>query len=390
MKKRNSLFAFGLLALFCSCQNATHEGDYLITKAEPADKEILLSEITTGVRIVPLETNAQSLIKNIEKIVLKDGKYYINDAKARLMVFDVDGKYIRSISGIGGGPGEYASIQDFDVDARRNTIAVVDLGKIHFYTLDGAYQYTIRIDGGARNIFLLPDGKIALRTDAGEKVFRILDTKGNILNEYIDKHPHLRHRVAKNIEFHLIKNRIFAQDGVSANDLWCYDNGKVTAWKIIDDPRAISGEKEDEFIENEGLRYQQHNSGILRLSRIVAAKNFSMVFASAGKDGLCFLLDNDSGLAKSYTVLPKNQLFDDLSFLNKESPLFLFFLSSNTQSENNFVAAVEPYRIADGLEHNKDLAQTENYQRIKTVLDSLEDIDNANPILIEYDFKRIN
>lgn len=390
MKKRNSLFAFGLLALFCSCQNATHEGDYLITKAEPADKEILLSEITTGVRIVPLETNAQSLIKNIDKVVKKGGLYYIKNSNSQILVFDAQGKYIRSISGIGGGPGECASLQDFDVDANRNTIAVVDLGKIHFYTLDGAYQYTIRIDGGARNIFLLPDGKIALRTDAGEKVFRILDTKGNILNEYIDKHPHLRHRIVRNVVFHRIKNRVFAQDGVANNDLWCYDNGKVTAWKIIDDPRAVSGEKEDEFIQNEGLGYQQHNSGILRLSHIVAAKNFSIVFGAAGKDNFCYLLDNDSGLAKSYTVLPKNQLFDDISFLSKENPSLLFFLSSKTETEDNFVATIEPYRIADGLEHNKDLAQTDNYQRVKSVLDSLGDIDNANPILVEYDFKRIN
>ena len=390
MKKRNSLFVFGLLALFCSCQNAIHEGDYLITKAEPADKEILLSEITTGVRIVPLETHAQSLIKNIDKVVKKGGLYYIKNSNSQILVFDAQGKYIRSISGIGGGPGECASLQDFDVDANRNTIAVVDLGKIHFYTLDGAYQYTIRIDGGARNIFLLPDGKIALRTDAGEKVFRILDTKGNILNEYIDKHPHLRHRIVRNVVFHRIKNRVFAQDGVANNDLWCYDNGKVTAWKIIDDPRAVSGEKEDEFIQNEGLGYQQHNSGILRLSHIVAAKNFSIVFGAAGKDNFCYLLDNDSGLAKSYTVLPKNQLFDDISFLSKENPSLLFFLSSKTETEDNFVATIEPYRIADGLEHNKDLAQTDNYQRVKSVLDSLEDIDNANPILIEYDFKRIN
>lgn len=381
---------FLLTGLFCACHEAPSEGNFLITDAKPAEKQVRLSEITTRVRIIPLETKDQSLVKNIQKIVKKGGKYYLNDANARLMVFDADGKYIRSISGIGGGPGEYASIKDFDVDTDRNTIAVVDLGKIHFYTLDGTYQYTFRIDGGARNISFLPDGKIALRTDAGEKVFQVLNTKGKILGEYIDKHVHLRHRVARNVGFHPIKGLIFAQDGIANNDLWCYDNGKVSQWKIIDDPRAISGEKEDNYIQEEGLRYQQHNSSVLRLSTIVAAKNFSLIFASVGKNGLCYLMDNKTGKAEYFSVLPENQLFDDILFLDKISPLLIFFLSSNTNTEDNFVAAVDPYRIADGLEHNKDLSQTENYLRIQKVLESLGNIDEANPILVEYDFKEIN
>lgn len=390
MKKKNSLFVFALLALFCSCRQSPIERDCLFDMTKAADHAVFLSEITTGVQIIPLETNSQSLIKNIQKIVKKKGKYYINDANARLMIFDKDGKYIRSISGIGGGPGEYISIQDFDVDPSRNIIVLADLGKIHIYTLDGAYQYTFRIDHGARNIFLLPDGNIALRTDGGDKVIQILDVKGKILGQYIDKHPHLRHRVLKNIEFHPIKNRVFVQDGIATSDLWCYENGKITTWKITNDPRTISSEQEDEFIQNEGIRYQRHNTDILRLYSIVSAKNFSMIFASAGTDAFCYLLDHNSTLAKRFTILPESQLFDDLSFLDKESPSLLFFLSSKTQTEDNFIAAIEAYQIAEGLERNKDRAQTDTYRRMKTLLNSLGDIDDANPILIEYDFKKFN
>ena len=89
------IVAFLILGLFWACQKPPDEGDYLVMESEPIRKsETLMSEITTNVQIIPLETSEKSLIQKIEKIVKKGGLYYIQDGSKRLLVFDANGKYL--------------------------------------------------------------------------------------------------------------------------------------------------------------------------------------------------------------------------------------------------------------------------------------------------------
>ena len=77
------IVAFLMLGLFWACQKPPDEGDYLVMESEPIRKsEILMSEITTNVQIIPLETSEKSLIQKIEKIVKKGGLYYTRRKQA--------------------------------------------------------------------------------------------------------------------------------------------------------------------------------------------------------------------------------------------------------------------------------------------------------------------
>ena len=372
------------LGFFWACQKPPDKGDYLVMESEPIRKsEILMSEITTNVQIIPLETSEKSLIQKIEKIVKKGGLYYIQDGSKRLLVFDANGKYLNTISGIGAGPGEYAYLKDFDVDPARNTIVIADLGKVHVYDLDGTYRNTLYIGGDTWNIFLLPDGKIARRNLIGDKLFQILDLEGNILGEYIDLSPNLRHRVHKHIEFFSIGDRVFSQDGVASNDLWCYQNGEVSSWKILSDPRCVSGEQENEYIRHGGLGYQQSNPDVMKIPSITSGRDFTMIFASVGKGGYLYLRNNRTGETKRFESWWEN-ITDDLFFLDIER---LMFNSSYTETEDQFVAFADAYLVADGLEKHSDLSGTDNYRRVESLLDSLGDIYNANPILVSFNFK---
>ena len=51
----------------------------------------------------------------------KNETYYIFDkVQAMIFLFDDNGSYITKIHNIGSGPGEYADISDFDIDADLN------------------------------------------------------------------------------------------------------------------------------------------------------------------------------------------------------------------------------------------------------------------------------
>lgn len=95
---------------FCSEQNQQHESDSIV--------------------FVPLETNDQSLISSINKILYRDGVYYIFDKiQAMIFLFNANGSFITKIHNIGNGPGEYADISDFDLDADLNVYVSSILGR---------------------------------------------------------------------------------------------------------------------------------------------------------------------------------------------------------------------------------------------------------------------
>lgn len=95
---------------YCSKKNHSHESD--------------------SITFVPLETNDKSLISSITKILYKNETYYIFDrVQAMIFLFDANGSYITKIHNIGNGPGEYADISDFDLDADLNIYISSIVGK---------------------------------------------------------------------------------------------------------------------------------------------------------------------------------------------------------------------------------------------------------------------
>ena len=79
-----------------------------------------------SLRYIPLETNEQSLISNITKVMFVNRCFYIFDRVAkRVVVFSDTGKYLYHIQKIGNGPGEYIEPVDMDV-AQDGTVYIAD------------------------------------------------------------------------------------------------------------------------------------------------------------------------------------------------------------------------------------------------------------------------
>lgn len=79
------------------------------------EREFLLSELATDIKLVPLETREDALIGSggaypgVPVILTPDGFMLIPQNRSPLCIFDSEGRYVRTIGSIGRGPGEYSA-----------------------------------------------------------------------------------------------------------------------------------------------------------------------------------------------------------------------------------------------------------------------------------------
>lgn len=86
-------------------------------------------------------------ISNVNKVIYNDNLIYILDSgKSNLLVFDIEGNYIKKIGNRGNGPGEYNSIHDFVINKESKKITILDSDKISLlkYNLDGDFLKKIK------------------------------------------------------------------------------------------------------------------------------------------------------------------------------------------------------------------------------------------------------
>lgn len=129
----------GLIILLPSCkkQVVKIEGGIQVSiNTDKIDTFYKASDIFESVRIVPLETIDESLLGNISKVVIANNIIYVLDNHIKTIVlFDLDGKFIKKINRRGRGSKEYIDLEDFVVLPNRNMVL-----------LDGESQKLIFLD----------------------------------------------------------------------------------------------------------------------------------------------------------------------------------------------------------------------------------------------------
>lgn len=122
------LFLFLLVIFLSGCKKTVDNTDIeAIDLQELKPVNLTISQFTTGMDVIPLETSPDCLIGNINNIKFDDEFVYIKDVIFKgIYVFDRKGKFVDKLYKEGQGPGEYLSIDDFTVDKEKNTIEVFD------------------------------------------------------------------------------------------------------------------------------------------------------------------------------------------------------------------------------------------------------------------------
>jgi hypothetical protein len=101
---------------------------------------------------IPLETNNESIFGEINKLFVFDDKYFVLDkVKAKkLYVFDMHGKFIRSVNSIGRGPGEYTNLEDFAIDQERKHIILLTYpSTVCVYDFDGKFLFQKKLSAAS-------------------------------------------------------------------------------------------------------------------------------------------------------------------------------------------------------------------------------------------------
>ena len=95
------------------------------------DKDLFVDDnIIASATITPLSTADNCLVGRIEKMVIQDGKIYLQDkAQKAIIIFNENGKFIHKLNKQGGGPDEYRNILDFDVNPQTNNVEILGLQK---------------------------------------------------------------------------------------------------------------------------------------------------------------------------------------------------------------------------------------------------------------------
>ena len=114
MKIKHLLLALPML--FYSCGEQTENKSFIhidmTNLMEAVATKIPLTEWAKNVLFIPLETNNDILIKNINAVFQKEDNFLVMHGYTRISIFSKEGKYLYDISSQGEGPTNFISISN--------------------------------------------------------------------------------------------------------------------------------------------------------------------------------------------------------------------------------------------------------------------------------------
>ena len=132
--------------LLFSCSNVENNELAEVTIDIAINSRLLLSEITEEITTIDLELTDASIINpdRILKVHLLDSLIFIAEMD-KMFVFDLKGRFVRTIGSKGQGPGEYMGIKSFTIDENNKIIYIVNHSTIICYDLSGNFLKQITL-----------------------------------------------------------------------------------------------------------------------------------------------------------------------------------------------------------------------------------------------------
>jgi hypothetical protein len=164
IKGISRLIILTIIGFYTSCRNHQKEPannyinlakkDYVIDFK--IQSKVSFFDIFSRIDLIPLETLDESIIQEINKIILFNKRIYILDKKQMaVLAFSDTGKFLFKIKNIGNGPGEYSLLYDFDINRFTNKLELLNpRGTLLTYDLDGKFEESISIPLVASHKFI--------------------------------------------------------------------------------------------------------------------------------------------------------------------------------------------------------------------------------------------
>ena len=128
------------LATLCSCSDNTSSGKLIIDIKSMIGKGAIYnaSQFIKEIKYIPLETGSDSMVGEIENIVIANNQIYVLHNN-RISIFDITGRYLNSLNRMGRGPQEYTRILDYAVDTKGSIFILVEMNAIIEYNNNLAF-----------------------------------------------------------------------------------------------------------------------------------------------------------------------------------------------------------------------------------------------------------
>jgi hypothetical protein len=132
--------------------------------------KVLLSQIASDVKYIPLETNKECMISASARYHFTEDFIFVQEMD-HVLKFSLNGKFLKKIGNPGRGPGEIIRITSMSVLPEKRLIALYELGrrKMSYYSFDGMLIKTINVPWSYRDIRVMNDGNFFVHDQGLDK-----------------------------------------------------------------------------------------------------------------------------------------------------------------------------------------------------------------------------
>ena len=308
-----------------------------VDETRTQSKEIDLSKVFVNSRIIPLETNQNSIIGGFSMKTIKRNSHFFIQSTNDVVIFNAKGEFISRLSKVGSGPEEYPDLLDFDV--------VDPLGEIWISSNKGIKRYdfpslefkgNIDVPFAARRFKYINDSTVIAKTSE-DITYCIFDIEGKTKKSFYEKN--IANSANKPLGFIKIGNLIVSQLE-DTNSAICFDvetNEFSIRHLIAQNDRISSPETNSEYMEKYGyFDMSKHvEEDFIGISALRTVKDLVMVTLSyPDKSRKLAVADKKSFRLFPYSPSEVNTLLDNLTTV--EDPLFLSTLITG-ESDDSFL-----------------------------------------------------
>jgi hypothetical protein len=337
------------------------------------------SDIFESVRLIPLETTDESIIGEINKIVIIDTLIYIMDSKSKaIMLFNTKGQHLSKIARKGEGPNEYSDLDDFTV-MKNGDIIILDYRKILHFKTDGMHYKTYNTEFHADAIESINDSLFVCSGSREKDIIVWNRIENKIVNAFIDYDVKHSGRIFKPLIKYM--NNVYYMRPYTST-MYRVSPEKLTVhWFVDFGKRNI----------NEEIRLREDFYGIpvclpsaadmARFTETEHFVTFSFQVDELMKDGYSYYVYYSKSSGKKIITI-FDTYTDDMAFCNVPRIM-------DATSSEEFIGILHPEYYRD-LVAKQDTAAMDNATktRWKYVRDKTRHLDDFdNPIVALYKFK---
>ncbi|MFA6769346.1 MAG: 6-bladed beta-propeller [Parabacteroides sp.] len=295
MKYNIILLSALLFILFIGCVNNKEKpvllNHFSIKETHPE----LTSLFTDKYQITPLETKAECLVGQIDKIRKFEGQYYISSTNGHsLLHFDDRGKFVVSLNKQGQGPEEYSRIEDFDIYRidKETEVWISDNKNIKVYdATDFSFKYKISFPFVIHKFKRMDNSHILLVTGQSKNILTLTDKKGKVLSESLKKEiPYIMFRPVQFVKY---ASEYLYQIGI-ANAYIAFDPQTETfhQGRFINNKAYLSKEQLLNLFTDKGMNFITEANKEVYISNIISLGDiFWMQTCKNGKNYLTKIQD---------------------------------------------------------------------------------------------------